>query len=159
MNLPCFCPNCRTLFAVDNLVVGNGTVTMTNCSTNCRYCGSEAMIIDGTYTMYDDIMHTITGGVIDREQTQQLADIASKAINNQISPSQAQKAADAVSPKFGKIMKTYNEADLTGKLTLVFLAVFILVVAPLSFLIAKPTIDRAGIILADHLLPLEETSK
>jgi hypothetical protein len=95
--LPGFCQTCG-IVPTWGFSVAHGTVS--GCVTNCPKCGGEARVIDGTYEAYADRLHLITSPDLPIEIRQALLALVREVHEGKLTPEQAQRKADEISPKF-----------------------------------------------------------
>lgn len=76
------CRNCGSEFSIGGLIGGSVNVVMQGCGTACRACGGAADILDGTYTIRDNLLMGLSGPKVTLEVARRLGAIVEKARDN-----------------------------------------------------------------------------
>ena len=114
---PGFCGVCGLLFEAP-IGIANSTVTLAGNTANCPRCGSrEAVIIDGTYSAFQDRLEIALAPTVSAQARDALLALIAQVRDNKVSLEEAKNQAEKINPRFGSIFDIANWS-VTDKVTL-----------------------------------------
>jgi len=104
-----YCPTCDIAFPAAAIGIGGSPFAFSNVGTACPK-GHPADVIDGTYSAVGDEIFAFLSTQDQKVQEAVLA-LTQRVLRNEITPQQAQSAAERLKPGLGSIFNPANWSD------------------------------------------------
>lgn len=90
---------------------GSANITIKGCTESCPRCGSQANLLDGTYSVLVGVLTAICAPEFTLRKLRQFSSLIARASRNEIDPNDLEAQATAVDPKLGEIVKQIKTAN------------------------------------------------
>ena len=112
---PAYCPSCRAVFAVRNIVEAPPGVKFTFYGnvTNCPECGKDARLVDGEFQIEEDSLKLIAGPPRSAALLSAFAALVNEAIKTR-DIDKLEKDADKLDPKLGDVVRVAKSKHSAG---------------------------------------------
>ena len=164
MSAPALCHRCGNLFQSQGFNIKNGlNITFIGCSESCPRCGSDAMILDGTYNFYNDVVEVVRGTKFTRDSVERLKTLTSQSLANN-DPKNASTTDEildiltAFNESLGNSARMFIKSSKSTKTVIGFLMLLWFALSQANTFL-EPTVTKAGEEVRDVIFTPEQTTQ
>lgn len=125
--IPAHCHSCGAVFPSKMISIGGNvqTLTLSNVSESCSYCGGRAYLANGVFSIANDVISVIIAPRFTLEMLHKLGVAVAEAYKDPSKTDQLNQVAESIDPALAKVVKKITSGNRLTMVGLFLLAMAI----------------------------------